>query len=303
MNTVAHPITVTSRLTHQQVTITAELPAPLVTEDGEISVGADGDTIGDTIHYRLSEEDRTKFAGMANVAITDVPEMVTVSLGWRDNICMCKEQIKGKPIGLRIDTRPQLAALIANFKSRCRAADRARERFWKQEVRDAINARKAQAQQLQGSLPDSEMAAYFVERILGGDDGWGEGTHHIYDIFRTLDGREIDASRGRALVSSPTGTALIVAVPRDTAPVNLREVADREIETDETNKREAEARRAAAAEKRRSELCAIVVPPEAIAAYKRCGGNPESLEDDIDNPDYWLVRKYGDAIEEQGLWR
>lgn len=43
------------------------------------------------------------------------------------------------------------------------------------------------------------------------------------------------------------------------------------------------------------------VPPEAVAAYKSCGGDPERLYDDIDHPHYWLVKRYADAIEHQGL--
>ena len=43
------------------------------------------------------------------------------------------------------------------------------------------------------------------------------------------------------------------------------------------------------------------VPPEAVAAYKSCGGDPERLHDDIDHPHYWLVKRYADAIEHQGL--
>jgi hypothetical protein len=43
------------------------------------------------------------------------------------------------------------------------------------------------------------------------------------------------------------------------------------------------------------------VPPEAVAAYKSCGGDPERLHDDIDHPHYWIVKRYADAIEHQGL--
>lgn len=43
------------------------------------------------------------------------------------------------------------------------------------------------------------------------------------------------------------------------------------------------------------------VPQSAINAYIACNGDPEDLEDDIDNPAYWLVRKYASAIEAQGL--
>jgi hypothetical protein len=43
------------------------------------------------------------------------------------------------------------------------------------------------------------------------------------------------------------------------------------------------------------------VPDDAVAAYIACGGNYESLSDDIDNPDYWLVKKWSEAIEHQNL--
>jgi len=50
-------------------------------------------------------------------------------------------------------------------------------------------------------------------------------------------------------------------------------------------------------------LADTVVPAAAIAAYSACGGNPDNLPDDIDNPQYWLVSKYAAAIEHQGLAR
>ncbi len=43
------------------------------------------------------------------------------------------------------------------------------------------------------------------------------------------------------------------------------------------------------------------VPSEAIKAYIECDGDPERLDDDIDNPSYWLVKEYASAIEHQGL--
>lgn len=49
------------------------------------------------------------------------------------------------------------------------------------------------------------------------------------------------------------------------------------------------------------ELMETAVPKEALAAYNECGGDPDRLHDDIDNPGYWLVKKYGEAIEAQGL--
>lgn len=63
---------------------------------------------------------------------------------------------------------------------------------------------------------------------------------------------------------------------------------------DSLSKQEAEKQNAAA-------LAAIVVPESAVRAYKACRGNPENLPDDIDNPGYWLVRRYAAAIEHQGL--
>jgi hypothetical protein len=63
--------------------------------------------------------------------------------------------------------------------------------------------------------------------------------------------------------------------------------------------RQAEAQGRAA--ERREALLAEDVPAEALAAYRECGGDPERMEDDIDNPGYWLVRRWADAIEAQGL--
>jgi hypothetical protein len=53
----------------------------------------------------------------------------------------------------------------------------------------------------------------------------------------------------------------------------------------------------------RAEILAIAVPDDAVRSYQACNGDPERLPDDIDNPDYWLVRKYSTAIEAQGLAR
>ncbi|MFT3992400.1 MAG: hypothetical protein QM680_13430 [Luteolibacter sp.] len=63
---------------------------------------------------------------------------------------------------------------------------------------------------------------------------------------------------------------------------------------------EKEASAKSAAAEKAKELTAPV-PQDAVAAYVRCGGDPENLPDDIDDPDYWLVRRYAEAIEHQGL--
>lgn len=62
-----------------------------------------------------------------------------------------------------------------------------------------------------------------------------------------------------------------------------------------------QAQRRERAEAHRQDLQAVEVPAEAVAAYERCGGDPDRLPDDIDNPLYWLVKRYAPAIEEQGL--
>lgn len=82
---------------------------------------------------------------------------------------------------------------------------------------------------------------------------------------------------------------------------------DRSIQTDlEITALVLEAKRKSAAKdqaiaKRSAELAEMEVPESAIAAYKACGGDPERFDDDIDHPHYWLVKKYADAIEHQGL--
>ena len=49
------------------------------------------------------------------------------------------------------------------------------------------------------------------------------------------------------------------------------------------------------------ELRNLEVPESAVKAYQACSGDPENFEDDIDDPRYWQVRRFGRAIEFQGL--
>jgi hypothetical protein len=68
--------------------------------------------------------------------------------------------------------------------------------------------------------------------------------------------------------------------------------------------RSAAAKNAAKAAEQKAAREAVLnapVPEAAVAAYKSCGGDPELLHDDIDHPHYWLVKRYADAIEHQGL--
>ena len=57
----------------------------------------------------------------------------------------------------------------------------------------------------------------------------------------------------------------------------------------------------AQAENEDAQALATVVPARVLAAYESCGGDPDNLPDDIDNPMYWELKRYAKAIEMQRL--
>ena len=49
-------------------------------------------------------------------------------------------------------------------------------------------------------------------------------------------------------------------------------------------------------EKKAAEAYIKNAPQKVKDAYTKCGGNPERLQDDIDHPLYWQVKRYAEAI-------
>lgn len=313
-STTIERLSAMSGLSHQHVEFDAPMPSPLRTERGEVyrtvTPHASYDPSYDQIRYRLTDEDRAALAKLAGVKESSVPAEVEgggfpSTIGSKVEFVPFKTKIKGKPVKLRLDTRPELAVLVANMRERVKAEGKAREAFWRRENRDALDGRRQLAESVQATLAQGESAAYYVETLAGEDDGWGEGTHVTYTIYRTLDGREVEYNtrKGMRPADPAERHPSVIILPASAARPPGSIQADRDAalareEAERTARKSAARDRAAAV---REELLRVEVPDKAVAAYKRCAGDPERLPDDIDNPDYWLVKEYADAIEGQGL--
>ena len=176
---------------------------------------------------------------------------------------------------IAVDSRPGLAALweAADSYERQRDAEAKADR---DRATDAFSAGVPECHilvRLTGSVPDPAEAGMSV--LVYSDDSGRE--YHGLPERRSADG---------ALGYVPAALMATAAVRAAEKRAKDAAEADRRIE------------RVTA---RRAELLAVDVPANAVAAYKRCKGDPERLPDDIDNPLYWIVKQYADAIEEQGL--
>lgn len=283
-----------------RIEIEAPVPARLGNELGEVYEVATPHARYDRIRYRLTDADREALARMAGVKPAAVPEVVegaghATTVGGAD-VIKFDQTVKGKRIVLRLDTRPHLRALSDNVRERTRAVDAARTAHRDAERRSAEDARRRRAEELQATLPAGRIVGIFQTVRSAGMDGWGD-----LSVYRTLDGREFTSDiDDLAAASDETQGAFGYTVY-----VSVREGSIARQAAERRGRRTAEARAIKASRAsdraRRSELLAVEVPAEAVAAYKQCGGDPDRLPDDIDNPRYWIVRRYADAIEEQGL--
>jgi hypothetical protein len=133
-------------------------------------------------------------------------------------------------------------------------------------------------------IPDG-CVPVFVEKILPAD-GWNipcfvtEAGHEVVDFKQV----HVEIFEGEDYRES----SYICWMPKAAAAAIDAAAIARKTEWDK------------AAVSRDDKLLNTPIPPTAIAAYISCEGDPENLQDNIDHPQYWLVKKWSPFIERQG---
>lgn len=193
---------------------------------------------------------------------------------------------------VRYDDKPDLATAVAQWRAEWDAYDQAVEQAAREarpigvdyeygcDVADRIVVRYDSDSDLPNAVLDKIVSIHEREERL------------IEAALKSLGVDKIDALAERTVAERIPGNAVTYRGWRfgAAALAELR-VIGAELQAKRQESRAAQERN----------LASISVPAEAVGAYEVCRGNPEAFEDDIDDPRYWLVREYAEAIEAQGL--
>ena len=191
-----------------------------------------------------------------------------------------------KALGKNVISPPILRWIEANKEAAQQAADQIQtENAVAAEDEPYLQAMESSAAKLRLLMPKGDL---LVDCVTGTDDGWPVYSYSCNGVALnegdiTLYGRAC-AIRDGAMGSFKTITV---------ASINPKKLVILKKKQEQTNKKFAEHKLA------HDKQLSAPVPPDALQAYHECKGDPERFSDGIDDPDYWLVVKYADAIEYQ----
>jgi len=262
--------------------IQAELPDLAKNEHGEVYATPHGWAIRITDAPADLRAKLPRATVLDNGRASDTPKGASVRFG---------------KLQILIAGRPWLAELADNWCALYAAQGEARRVYWESERQAEAAKKRARADALEAGLPaDWRVGVFAGYESIPGTDGYG------YPIYELADGRRIKIENGvetRTVSDEQQGWhAQYIGIHDPDAAIEraqkrAEEKARREAEQAEITSERERARNA--------ELLAVNVPEDVVRAYNACGGNPERLEDGIDNPLYWLIKRYSDAIERQRL--
>lgn len=194
------------------------------------------------------------------------------------------------------DIGDAVAKVIA-IQAEYRFAEENRKAEKEAEKKAAEMASEAKRAELQAACKPGYMVGKFVRyEEIPGSDGYG------WCWYQLVDGTLVRLDND--VVAEPASEEMQGWYHRWMAIQDPRAAAERQTQAAKEEVEATAKKEAAAAAKREADhasLMAVVVPAEAVAAYRACGGDPDKLRDDIDHPAYWTVRQYAAAIEAQGL--
>jgi hypothetical protein len=270
-------------------TVTIEIPEPITNTAGAVTIGE----FHDGAHYVMLSIVIDERMRKAKIKKLDAGQ---IEHGEQGAYLACTAQ-GGRLAGILLANRPELRELAENRDAIKTALYAAREAIWSQERAEErrsddalISAMHVRAGELREQLPDG---ALLVELTQVGDaDGdpiyeYTSGGVKLSWQDCTIIGSASAVRPGAQGAFAHVVVACTTQEMIDAARARAHAKAEREHRARESHTAD----------------ITRTVPPAAISAYTNCQGDPERFGEGIDDPRYWLVREWADAIEHQGLAR
>lgn len=198
---------------------------------------------------------------------------------------------------INVETRPDLDALVAEYKAEVENERSQREAKWKREAEEERNKKLERAAELQVAEEEGWTVCVFdTYEEIPGTDGYG------WSIYETPDGRKIkldndvECHKASDETQGAFGYTLYLAI-KDVDAVISRQANKKADEAKNESAIQEEKR--AAWHKRRAELLSAKIPQSAIDDYNRYRGSAERAWEAEDEAAWAAIDHWAPYIEEQ----
>lgn len=201
---------------------------------------------------------------------------------------------KGKPVGIKYDNKPDLAALVAEYEKIQEEQSARRKEKWaaKKAVQDAIDnplleAMRANAAKLHKQIPAGHIE---VEVKDNGDfDGYPNLDYFVNDV-KLHWSKVNNIGVASAIRPGALGSFARIYV------VSIAKTEFDQIKKEQETKKTADQSRK---EARQKELAETVIPPQALAAYNDYAGDADKAWENEDEAAWALIERWTPYIEAQ----